>query len=143
MKSLQTGAPSTPNVSSSQENKHEIGIAPLYTGLYTRVARQLGLDPSYVRRVALGERKSLRVAAAISAELQRIQQNQSPSADSSSSSKLRISLRCVLVCTNGEIFARIKGTGLLTLIGKNDQLAALFPPSRFVTAIGSEQEAAN
>lgn len=39
------------------------------TGLYTRVARQLGVHPSYVSRVARGERRSDRVYRAIAAEL--------------------------------------------------------------------------
>jgi hypothetical protein len=39
------------------------------TGLYTRVARQLGVHPSYVSRVARGERRSDRVYRAIAVEL--------------------------------------------------------------------------
>ncbi len=42
------------------------------TGLYTRVARQLGVHPSYVSRVARGERKSDRVYRAIAAELSKL-----------------------------------------------------------------------
>ena len=42
------------------------------TGIFSRVAQQLGCDPSHVRRVALGERKSRKVAAAIRRELRRI-----------------------------------------------------------------------
>jgi DNA-binding phage protein len=37
-------------------------------GLYTRVARKLGLDRSFVSRVARGERKSPEVEAALIAE---------------------------------------------------------------------------
>ncbi len=37
-------------------------------GLYTRVARKLGLDRSFVSRVARGERKSPDVEAALIAE---------------------------------------------------------------------------
>ena len=37
-------------------------------GLYTRVARKLGLDRSFVSRVARGERKSPEVEAALVAE---------------------------------------------------------------------------
>ncbi len=45
----------------------------LYRGLYARVARQLGVDRSYVSRVARGERKSPAVEAALSAEVKRIE----------------------------------------------------------------------
>ena len=41
-------------------------------GLYSRVAAQLGLERSHVRRVALGMRKSARVQAALTQELKRI-----------------------------------------------------------------------
>lgn len=43
-----------------------------YRGLYARVARQLGVDRSYVSRVARGERRSKRVEEALRAELKRI-----------------------------------------------------------------------
>ncbi len=42
------------------------------TGLYTRVARQLGVHPSYVSRVARGERRSDRVYRAIASELAKL-----------------------------------------------------------------------
>jgi hypothetical protein len=38
-------------------------------GLFARVARRLRLDPSYVSRVASGQRQSKRVSLAIEAEL--------------------------------------------------------------------------
>ena len=41
-------------------------------GLYSRVARQLGVDRSYVSRVARGERRSKRIEDALRAELKRI-----------------------------------------------------------------------
>ena len=44
----------------------------LFRGLYTRVARKLEVDPSYVSRVARGERKSDAVEAALSAEIGKI-----------------------------------------------------------------------
>ena len=47
--------------------------AALYRGLYSRVARQLGIDRSYVSRVANGERKSSRVEQALIRELNRIE----------------------------------------------------------------------
>ncbi len=46
----------------------------LYRGLYSRVARQLAVDRSYVSRVARGERRSPRVEAALKNELRRIEQ---------------------------------------------------------------------
>lgn len=45
----------------------------LHDGLYSRVAKKLGLDPSYVSRVAKGERMSERTLNAIVAELRRIE----------------------------------------------------------------------
>lgn len=51
------------------------GLAPLvslFRGLYTRVAQKLGVDTSYVSRVARGERKSEAVTAALSEEMQKI-----------------------------------------------------------------------
>jgi transcriptional regulator with XRE-family HTH domain len=45
----------------------------LYRGLYSRVARQLGVDRSYVSRVARGERRSRRVENALQRELRRIE----------------------------------------------------------------------
>ncbi len=47
----------------------------LYRGLYSRVARRLGVDRSYVSRVARGERRSKKVEAALRAELQRIEKS--------------------------------------------------------------------
>ena len=44
-----------------------------YRGLYSRVARQLGVDRSLVSRVARGERRSKRIEAALNAELSRIE----------------------------------------------------------------------
>jgi hypothetical protein len=45
----------------------------LYRGIYSRVARQLDIDPSYVSRVARGERQSAKVEAALLKEMQRIE----------------------------------------------------------------------
>jgi hypothetical protein len=41
-------------------------------GLFARVAKRLRLDPSYVSRVASGQRKSGRVSLAIDAELSKL-----------------------------------------------------------------------
>lgn len=45
----------------------------LYRGVYSRVAKQLGLDRSYVSRVASGQRRSKKVEAALLAEIRRIE----------------------------------------------------------------------
>jgi hypothetical protein len=47
-------------------------LADLLRGLYGRVARRLELNPSYVRRVARGERDSEIVEKAIERELRAI-----------------------------------------------------------------------
>jgi len=47
-------------------------LASLIRGLYGRVARQLRVDPSYVSRVARGERQSQVIEASLERELRRI-----------------------------------------------------------------------
>jgi hypothetical protein len=47
-------------------------FASLVRGLYGRVARQLDLDPSYVSRVARGERQSEVIESALEREMKRI-----------------------------------------------------------------------
>jgi hypothetical protein len=47
-------------------------LASLIRGLYGRVARQLKVDPSYVSRVARGERRSHEIEASLERELKRI-----------------------------------------------------------------------
>ena len=47
-------------------------LASIVRGLYGRVARELDLDPSYVSRVARGERQSETVEAALEREMKRI-----------------------------------------------------------------------
>jgi hypothetical protein len=47
-------------------------LASLIRGLYGRVARKLKVDPSYVSRVARGERQSDAVEASLERELKRI-----------------------------------------------------------------------
>jgi transcriptional regulator with XRE-family HTH domain len=44
----------------------------LFRGLYDRVAKRLGVDPSYVSRVARGERKSAAVENALAEEVRAI-----------------------------------------------------------------------
>lgn len=45
----------------------------LFRGVYSRVARQLGVDRSYVSRVARGERRSKEIEKALRAELRRVE----------------------------------------------------------------------
>jgi hypothetical protein len=47
-------------------------LASLIRGLYGRVARQMKVDPSYVSRVARGERQSDTIEASLERELKRI-----------------------------------------------------------------------
>jgi hypothetical protein len=47
-------------------------LASLIRGLYGRVARQLKVDPSYVSRVARGERQSDVIEVSLERELKRI-----------------------------------------------------------------------
>ncbi len=47
-------------------------LASLIRGLYGRVARRLRLDPSFVSRVARGERKSKKVETALRRDLAKI-----------------------------------------------------------------------
>jgi hypothetical protein len=51
---------------------HPLHFASLFRGFYGRVARQLDLDPSYVSRVARGERQSETIEAALEREMKRI-----------------------------------------------------------------------
>lgn len=44
-------------------------VLSIFRGLYQRVAAKLGVDPSYVSRVARGERKSAVVVAALQEEM--------------------------------------------------------------------------
>ena len=47
-------------------------LASIFRGLYVRVASRLWVDPSYVSRVARGERKSEAVEAALERETRKI-----------------------------------------------------------------------
>jgi hypothetical protein len=49
-------------------------LASLVRGLYRRVARHLDVDPSYVSRVARGERQSEAIEAALEREMRQIMQ---------------------------------------------------------------------
>ncbi len=58
---------------SNGNGKISLRIPGLYRGVYSRVARRVGVDPSYVSRVARGERVSSRVEKALLAELHRVE----------------------------------------------------------------------
>src|SRR2546423_2448718 len=45
-------------------------LPSLFRGMYNRVAQKLGCDPSYVSRVARGERTSEAISEALRAEIQ-------------------------------------------------------------------------
>jgi len=47
--------------------------ASIYRGIYTRVAKELDVTPSVVRRVALGITKSARISKALASELRRVE----------------------------------------------------------------------
>jgi hypothetical protein len=47
-------------------------LASIFRGLYVRVASRIGVDPSYVSRVARGERKSEAIEAALEHETHKI-----------------------------------------------------------------------
>jgi hypothetical protein len=53
-------------------------------GLFARVAKKLGLDPSYISRVANGKRQSERISQAIETELNKMQTASQKAAQSSS-----------------------------------------------------------
>jgi len=52
-------------------------IASVFRGLYTRVASRLDVDPSYVSRVARGERQSHPIEAALERETVQIMKRMS------------------------------------------------------------------
>jgi len=64
------------NVDDTQDLKHKMPVVNRYVqslcGLYSRIARQLKVDRSYVSRVARGERHSQEVERALNTEFDRI-----------------------------------------------------------------------
>jgi transcriptional regulator with XRE-family HTH domain len=59
-----------------QESLRKVSLLNRYVqsicGLYSRIARQLNVDRSYVSRVARGERRSQQIEQALSTEFTRI-----------------------------------------------------------------------
>jgi len=62
-------------VTSNSNKQSNFKRYQLYRGLYSRVARKLGVDRSYVSRVARGERSSPEIEAALAAEVKRIERS--------------------------------------------------------------------
>jgi transcriptional regulator with XRE-family HTH domain len=58
--------------SSTNLNPGILSPHTLYRGLYVRIARKLGVDPSYVSRVARGDRRSSQVESALRQALEEI-----------------------------------------------------------------------
>jgi hypothetical protein len=56
-------------------NTTSIPSVSLFRGIYNRVAKKLGVDPSYVSRVARGERKSAVVEKALADEVRIIREH--------------------------------------------------------------------
>jgi hypothetical protein len=54
------------------QKKPFMEVVTLFRGLYNRIAGELNVDPSYVSRVARGERKSKVIEAALRREINRI-----------------------------------------------------------------------
>jgi hypothetical protein len=61
----------------------------LYRGLYVRVARKLGVDPSYVSRVARGDRRSPQIESALRQALDEISQQLGRSSQAAESTPSR------------------------------------------------------
>jgi hypothetical protein len=53
-------------------SKPKLQLASVIRGLYRRVADKYGVDPSYVSRVARGERRSPKIELFLDHEVQRI-----------------------------------------------------------------------
>lgn len=64
----------TPKTKMSRLNRYIQSLC----GLYSRIARQLGVDRSYVSRVARGERRSPEIEQALTTEFNRITTEQEP-----------------------------------------------------------------
>jgi hypothetical protein len=64
----------TPTSHKPQKPLHKRMLSAIIAskGMYGRVARKLGRDPSYVSRVARGERKSKAITAALNAEIAKV-----------------------------------------------------------------------
>ena len=61
--------------SDTEHDKALLKAHRLHAGVYRRVADKLGVDPSYVSRVAAGKRKGGKIRRAVVDELRKIQRN--------------------------------------------------------------------
>jgi hypothetical protein len=59
------------SVSRKNGNTALYNLPSLYRGMYNRIAAKIGCDPSYVSRVARGERSSETIAKALQAEIKK------------------------------------------------------------------------
>jgi hypothetical protein len=53
-------------------NPQAMNLATAFRGLYARIASRLDVDPSYVSRVARGERKSRKIVNALDREMRQV-----------------------------------------------------------------------
>jgi hypothetical protein len=60
-------------LSKTEHDKALLKAHKQHDGLYRRVAKKLGIDPSYVSRVVAGKRQDERIRRAILDELRKIQ----------------------------------------------------------------------
>ena len=63
------GSSKTGNGNGKNGHSTLYSLPTLYRGIYNRVAEKVGCDPSYVSRVARGERTSEAVARALESEI--------------------------------------------------------------------------
>jgi hypothetical protein len=54
--------------------------ATQYYGMYSRIARELGVSSNHVRMVAMGQRRSKRIERALAREIARIEKESSKAA---------------------------------------------------------------
>jgi len=59
------------NGNTNNGNTNLYSLPSLYRGMYNRIAAKVGCDPSYVSRVARGERRSNEIAKALQVEIQK------------------------------------------------------------------------
>jgi hypothetical protein len=62
------------NSDKTKDNTNGFPALAAFRGLYNRVATKLNVDPSYVSRVARGERRSAAVLAALEEEIAKIRE---------------------------------------------------------------------
>src|SRR5271168_4481933 len=73
--------------SNTNLNRGTQSLHALYRGLYVRIARKLGVDPSYVSRVARGDRRSSEIENALRQAQEEINQQLGRGSSDSSSKR--------------------------------------------------------